>query len=163
MSERPITFFVNGTPKSWKAPHFNRMTGTAYQGKPEKVWQQSIWGQAMPYAPEKPFTGPLCVHLTFCFTPPASWPEWRRSWVVENQALMPNKPDIVNLRKAVEDALEGPFWVDDKLVCTGNTEKRYADTPGVRVEITPLLPLPQKKSDLKEPPQEMRKEASDQA
>lgn len=148
--KKPITFFVNGTAKSWKAPQFNRKTGAAYKAKQDKVWQNSIWGQAMPYAPEKPFTCPLWVDLIFLFTPPMSWPDWRRQWMIENRAVMSNLPDSVNLRKAVEDALEGVFWANDKLICMGKTEKRYGDRAGVEIVIRPLLPLPEKKSDLGE-------------
>lgn len=147
-----IRFFVRGTPKSWKETQFNRKTGHAYKPKQNVIWQTSILGQAMPHAPATPFDCPLRVDLEFVFAIPISWPQWKREWAlqrVRTGKLVPYlTSDRENLMKAVFDALEGPFWVNDRIVVTGPVTKRYGVEPGVWVTIVPLRPLPQRKSDL---------------
>lgn len=145
MSDR-IEFFISGTPKSWKAPQFNKKTGAAYKGKQEKVWRESIWGQAMPHAPETPWTGPVHISLVFQFLIPKSWPKWKREYVLTHQCYPDGGPDYINLAKAFEDALKGIFFVDDRQIAWGRIFKKYvANNPGVRVELSRLPGIPDKK------------------
>jgi len=148
MSADRIIFCINGTPKSWKAPQFNRKTGNAYKPKQEKVWRESVWGQAMAYAPETPWDGPVRITLMFELPVPKSWPKWKRDWVEEHPFAYPTvKPDWVNVAKALEDALKGIFFIDDRQVAWAQVEKRYAgkDGPGVSVVLERLEGIPDKR------------------
>ncbi|GAH63528.1 unnamed protein product, partial [marine sediment metagenome] len=112
-----ISFFIRGTPKAWKAPQFNRKSGNAYKPKQEKLWQDSIWGQAMPHAPDEPWSGPISVHLLFYLPIPRSWANWKRAWIQNQvQAHHVTRPDADNLSKAVLDALKGAFFLDDRQI-----------------------------------------------
>ena len=144
MSDR-IEFFISGTPKSWKAPQFNRKTGSVYKGKQEKAWQESIWGQAMPHAPETPWTGPVMMTLIFHMPIPQSWPKWKRELVGRGAWYCDRKPDWTNLAKAFEDALKGVFFVDDSQVVLVCCLKMWHELAGVRVVLKKLPGLPDKK------------------
>ena len=45
------------------------------------------------------------------------------------------KYDRDNLDKFVLDALNGKFWLDDKIVCSGNITKFYSDIPRTEIYI----------------------------
>lgn len=158
MSE--ITFFIHGTPRSWKETRFTK-TGHAYKPKENVVWQDSILGQAMQHAPAKPFDCPLRVDVEFVYAMPKSWPKWKREWAlgrIKVSHFLPNTTsDRENLMKPFFDALEGPFWVNDRLVATGLVSTSYGLEPGIQVTIVPLLPLPQRKSDLVAAPEPARR------
>lgn len=153
-----ITFFVHGTPRSWKAPEFNRKTGAVYKPAQDKVWGQSVWGQAAAYKPETPHRGPVSVHLVFYQPIPRSWPNWRRRYVQGQYTEC--TPDWDNLAKGFIDALKGMFFLDDRQICDGHAERRYEYWdpawngrfmgPGVLVRMTFLPSLPTKKAELPE-------------
>jgi len=146
MSES-IEFFISGTPKSWKAPQFNRKTGSVYKGKQEKAWQESVWGQAMPYKPETPWAGPVFLNVTFFLPIPRSWPKWKQEMARLHKGYPMGKPDRTNLLKAFEDVLTGLFYRDDAQIVTGWVGKTYEDErgPGVAVALEKLPGLPDHK------------------
>jgi len=47
-------------------------------------------------------------------------------------------PDLTKMVRAVEDALTGIIWRDDKQVAEQHTRKRYADKPGAEILIETL-------------------------
>jgi Holliday junction resolvase RusA-like endonuclease len=146
MSEDQIEFEIKGTPKSWKAPQFNRKTGNVYKPKQDRTWQESIWGQAMPYAPQKPWTGPLQLHLAFRFLAPRSWPKWKAEIVADRGWPMTSRPDLDNLTKNILDALKGVFFVDDAQIVWSGAGKGYvAQNPGVTVRLFALPRAPERK------------------
>ena len=146
MSER-ITLLIKGTPKSWKAPQFNRKTGSVYKPKQEKAWQESVWGQTMPYAPPEPWTGPIQLRLKFEFAIPKSWPKWKREFAHTEVVWPDSGPDYDNLAKAIVDALKGVFFVDDRQIALAEIEKDWAgkDGPAAVVILEKLPGLPDTK------------------
>ena len=146
MTDR-ISFRINGEPRSWKAPQFNRKTGSAYKPKQEKVWQESIWGQAMPYAPAEPWTGPVGLIVRFRFPMPKTWPKWKKA---KEQVWHDSSPDLSNLVKALEDALKGVFFEDDRQVVSCRAQKtRWAGAPCVDVRMYRLPGLPETRAEAK--------------
>lgn len=67
------------------------------------------------------------VRLTveFVVAPPKTLPKTRRYPVV--------RPDLDKLLRSIGDALTGVMYHDDSQVVTILAQKRYGDTPGVRV------------------------------
>jgi len=144
-----ISFFVKGTAVSWRAPQFNRTTGNAYKPKAqgEKAWQNSVWGQAMCYAPKEPWTGPVRMDLIFYVPCAKSWPKWKKEVIASNRFHCDTGQDATNLRKAFEDALKGVFFVDDRQV-DGDTIRTWVANPedaGVLVSLKKLPGLPERK------------------
>lgn len=106
-------------------------------------------GRAMAYTPEKtvnfealvrfyaqqarvPFieAGPLVLTVEFVRTFPKSMPKKRRA--TERPTT---KPDLSNLLKGVEDALNGVAWRDDSQLVDVRMTKRYGDVPETIVRI----------------------------
>lgn len=132
-----IRFRIEGTPKAWRRPRFNRTTGAIFTASQDQTWRDSIWGQAMPFAPKvNCLDWPVRLDLVFYFPIPKSLSAKKRS-ALQGQPHC-GRPDLDNLLKAVVDALTGPFWFDDKQIYEMHIGKLYSTIsgrPGVAVDI----------------------------
>lgn len=108
----------------------------------DKAWRESMGIAMMP----QPWRGPLRVDLTFYLPRP-------KAHYRSNGELKPNapifcesKPDRDNADKAVLDALgDLGLFADDKQVCQGWIEKRYAcgegsNIPGCKIKVQEAQP-----------------------
>ena len=79
---------------------------------------------------------PVCLEVVFTFQRPKSHHK-SNDRTKPLRACAPDHPrneaDRDKLLRAVQDALEGVIYTNDKLVCEGPVSKVYGDTPGVRV------------------------------
>lgn len=140
---RYILFFPR-LPARWTAPSFraitnkqgelvrNPKTGCAVlarfkkgeAGKQERAWQQEVHDairkEALPWADPKCFA--LRVSIVVRYPAPKSMPQKRRG--VPQPKL--TAPDITNLRKTVEDALQGAICSNDAIIFSGYIEKWIA-------------------------------------
>lgn len=83
-----------------------------------------------PHAPAKPLDGPVRLVVKWLF--PA---EGRRP----DGSYKTTRPDTDNLEKALKDEMTRlGFWHDDAQVASEITEKFWADTPGIYIEVRPL-------------------------
>lgn len=105
---------------------------------PSKTDKADLLAIVRDNAPDKPFTCPLRVDITFYFARPKSH---YRTGRYEGQ-LKPHiplwhtkRPDRDNLDKFVLDALDGVFWLDDSIVCDGRLRKLYDDRPRTEIDI----------------------------
>ena len=83
-----------------------------------------------PYAPERPFGGPVQLLVKWCFPSDGRHAdgEWKTT-----------KPDTDNLDKALKDEMTRlRFWRDDAQVASEISEKFWADVPGVFVKVVAL-------------------------
>jgi Holliday junction resolvase RusA-like endonuclease len=69
---------------------------------------------------------------------PASWSGKKQRQALAGEVMPKAKPDTDNVIKAVFDGLNGVVWRDDVLVVDLHVRKRFAATPGVRVEVWAL-------------------------
>ena len=70
---------------------------------------------------------------------PVSWSKKKQQAALAGD-LIPGKPDLDNVAKAVLDALNGVIYVDDKQVVRLVAEKRYSFEPRVEVYVHEVLP-----------------------
>ena len=90
---------------------------------------------------QEPLDCAVQLYCEFVFARPAShWTTKGALSAAGRRATHPGKPDLSKIVRAVEDALSGIAYDDDKRVVDyGGTHKRYADTRaavgGVRVEL----------------------------
>lgn len=107
---------------------------------PQKKLQEQIYWTAraqMPpttlNTPQPPYDTPLEVTMTFHMPIPPSYSRKKRE-------LLPNtphhhKPDLSNLVKFYEDALEGCCWTNDSIISTLTTTKLYSELPRTVITI----------------------------
>jgi Holliday junction resolvase RusA-like endonuclease len=69
---------------------------------------------------------------------PVSWPKKKQQAALAGD-LIPGKPDLDNVAKAVLDALNGVIYEDDKQVIRLVAEKRYSVEPRVEVYVHEVL------------------------
>lgn len=80
----------------------------------------------------------VAVRMLILCPVPASWSKRKQAEALSGLVLPTTKPDVDNVEKAVFDGINGVVWRDDVLVVDVQKTKRYAATPGVRVEIRPM-------------------------
>ena len=72
--------------------------------------------------------GPVELSLSFEYAYPKSWAAWRRV-----PALHVSPPDLDNLVKLVQDALNGICWHDDREVAIVSARKMWAPRDGIMI------------------------------
>lgn len=84
-----------------------------------------------PYAPKRPFGGPVRLVVKWIFPADGHKPgEWKTT-----------KPDTDNLQKALKDTMTRlHFWQDDAQVASEIVEKFWGDPCGIFVQIDSLEP-----------------------
>ncbi len=111
--------------------------------KEEEAFQEYVWGVLtagpVPLWPQIPprLEQPLLVKFQFEYSPLKTWPRWKKQ-ECERGLLFPrvSSPDVSNLVKFVEDALNGFLWIDDKVIVTEEAFKCHgANGPRTVVEV----------------------------
>lgn len=77
----------------------------------------------------KPLDGPLAVHITYWMPMIKSMPKWKQRDILRGLPYWHSvKPDISNLLKLTEDALNEIAWGDDGRISRVIMDKLYAPT-----------------------------------
>ena len=143
-----VPHFGSGMSKSGKKFHFQTRTR---KSRPENLspdlehWQKLIRDEAIMAMNEDPYTElklprscPISLTITFVDRPlPGNqynqiwFPGIKQNAKGEWVKLGNHEPDLTNLVKAVEDALQGVVYHNDFQVRMQHAEMRYGYTPGV--------------------------------
>ena len=147
MQGKSIVFTVPGIPVAkGRARSFVRNGHVAHYTPEKTVLYENLVKMAAQIAmgfsvldPHKPLDPPIdgaCeLHLTLHMPIPASWSTKKRLAALSGLILPTVKPDTSNVLKAIEDALNGVVWVDDKQVVDHHIRRRYSDTPKAIVDV----------------------------
>ncbi len=81
---------------------------------------------------------PLEVELIAGLSIPSSKSKKWKQAAAEGVEKPTKKPDVDNLIKIIMDALSGVIYKDDKQIIKMSVEKRYAEQPGVTLEVRVL-------------------------
>lgn len=81
---------------------------------------------------------PISMRIVALYNIPVSWSK-RKQQLALNGELIPGKPDLDNVAKAVLDALNGVVYQDDKQVIRLVIEKSYSFEPRVEVYVHEVL------------------------
>lgn len=119
-----IQFSVEIKPVAWGRVNRSR-TGHAYVPEKTRRFKIDFARAASRYKPAAPFTTALELWVNFTLIPPKT----------RKKPHPIVRPDLDNYCKAVLDALNGIFWVDDSQIVTLMSRKRYGDEPRIAVEI----------------------------
>lgn len=121
----PIAPIAKGRPRFTKAGHCYTPDETRkYERQLAAIAREAYRGQ--------PLTGPLKLSIVFCVPKPKR-PKFKLPAV---------RPDLDNYVKAVKDALNGIYWVDDGQIVHINASKVYASVPMITLEISEVQSEP---------------------
>lgn len=140
----PISFFVEGIAKpagskrGFYAKKIKRVIITDDCAK-SKDWKIDVKAAAA-----LAYTGPLidlplAVKFTFLIRrPKCHYRTGKNAHLLRDSApkFPTTKPDVLKLARGVEDAMTGIIYTDDSLIVSERLFKRYADRPGVMIEIS---------------------------
>lgn len=141
-NEKEIWLVIKGKPISKSRPRFTR-TGHVYTPQATRQAEQLIENEWIRQTNDRaPHTGPIMIHLQFVFTPPASWPKWKREQAAGGRILHTTKPDVDNLAKLVLDALNGHAWIDDSQISCTIATKHYGVEARTQIWIKNYDPTP---------------------
>lgn len=139
----PLVITIPGAPVPKARPKFARMgnfvraytpAGTEkYERRVKALAQAEMMttGMAM-------MLGPVRLEVVLTLPIRASWSK-RKKLAAETGALLPAiKPDLDNLLKALQDALNHIVFHDDSQIVDLHVTKQYGVTPGAKITVTAL-------------------------
>lgn len=136
--ETAITFDVPGIPvakgrarsfvRNGHVAHYTPEKTANYENLVKLAAQQAMGGRS-------PFVGACELDLVLHMPVPASWSNKKRLAALAGEIRPTSKPDCSNVLKAIEDAMNGVVWVDDKQAADVRIKKRYAVTPKAIVQV----------------------------
>lgn len=103
-------------------------------------------------AQDPPLAGALRFQLQIRLPTPQAWPLWKRQAAFLGEVVPTYRPDISNVLKACEDALNGIVYGDDCQLVEESQVKRYARPghEGVTIMVSVLSAAPAGVSNQKE-------------
>lgn len=128
-----IQFTVMGDPVAQGRPRFARRGKfvSTYDPPKSKSFKETVKWQAIECgANKKLLEGPLKLTLVFRFQRPKGH-SGKKGLRPSAPAYHITKPDLNNLTKGVEDALEGICYARDQQICESYQRKEYADNGSV--------------------------------
>ena len=133
-----LKFEVPGSPIGQGRPKFSTINGHAVAYDPEKsrnykAYVKLLATQAMK---EQGFTmidGPCCLDILACFEVPKSKSKKFREAALNGLERPTKKPDLSNIVKGIEDALNGLAYKDDSSIVFLSVAKCYSEVPRVEV------------------------------
>ncbi|MCP1969916.1 MULTISPECIES: RusA family crossover junction endodeoxyribonuclease [Bradyrhizobium] len=141
MSE-PVTFNVLGPPQGkGRARAFVR-GGRVGHYTPQKTrsYESLIFGAAVDAMGSRaPFGEAVELTLRAIYPIPASWSEKKRQRAIVGELKPTKKPDLDNVAKVFNDAMNGVVYVDDSQVILIHLEKRYGPQPLVVCTVKPIF------------------------
>lgn len=118
-------------------PRFSRKTGRAYKDSVDQQYEEAIAGFYLSAAREMSnFTGPVALSIKAYYTKPKSWSRQRAA----RELYKISKPDLSNIVKAIEDALNRKAYADDAQVIQHSAWKGWGDRDEIVVEVSRIEP-----------------------
>lgn len=137
----PVTISLAGAPQGKGRARAFLRAGHISHYTPEKTrtYEGMIRVAAMAEIGNKP---PIEDAVEFVmraiFPVPQSWSGKKRQQALTGEIKPGKKPDLDNIAKAWNDALNGVVYRDDSLICRMTLEKRYGPQALVVVTVRPL-------------------------
>lgn len=138
-----LTFSMSGLPRGQGRPRATTRGGHPTVYKPTADRKYEAWVAKVAQAAmngRDPLEGPLSVSLRFRMPIPASQNRRVKGSMAAGDIPPCTKPDLSNLTKAIEDAMNGVVYVDDSQIVRGFQTKIYAEHPGVDVRVEAFQP-----------------------
>lgn len=134
----PVTFTLLGQPVGKGRARAVRRGNFIAHYTPDKT--RSYEGMvrheaALAMAGRNPIDVPVEMTMVAIFGVPASWSKKRQAAALTGEIRPGSKPDLSNITKACEDAINGVVLRDDSLIVSTRAEKRYGPQPLVAVTV----------------------------
>jgi Holliday junction resolvase RusA-like endonuclease len=136
----PVTVVLLGEPVAWARAAGGR-TRALFTPKKQRnnaaalkiAAQQEMLSRGQP-----PFACALVGQITAEMAIPSSWSKKKQISARLGNIWPAKRPDLSNICKQIEDALNGVVFVDDALIVRYDTmQKRYSDQPKIVVTYRP--------------------------
>lgn len=131
-----ISLVIPGPPRGKGRPRFTRQ-GHAYTDAKTRAYEKHIrtlfiekYGRDF-----VPLEGPIEMEIIVGFPIPASASKKRRQEMLWGHECPTKRPDLSNLVKGPEDALNGLAYKDDAQVVSFAAIKQYSSKPRVEIKI----------------------------
>jgi Holliday junction resolvase RusA-like endonuclease len=139
MTYARIAFDIPGDPFGKQSPRSTR-AGRTYTPKPTVDYMNTVRAIALQHFP-RPFVGPVRITIRAVVSVPPSWSAKKRSEHVWRWCE--KKPDMSNIFKGIEDALNRIAYEDDRqIVEYGPSAKTWGERGNVVVVVEALTEQP---------------------
>jgi len=91
---------------------------------------------AVTYPDHKPWLGPVAICISCHYSIPASTSKKKKEMMLTTELLPLKKPDLSNVLKIIEDALNKIAYNDDSQIVGAQIYKKYSETPKVEIILT---------------------------
>ena len=107
-----------------------------YTPQKTRSYEALIFGAAIGAMGDRPpFDEAVTIEMRAIYPIPASWSERKRQKALVGEIKPTTKPDLDNVAKCWNDAMNGVVYTDDACVVIMMLEKRYGPEPLVTVTI----------------------------
>ena len=107
----------------------------AYDPPKSKAYKALVRRYAAQNAPTEPLDGAVTLYVQIYRSVPKSWSKKKREAAIAGVIQPTTKPDVSNIVKGIEDALNGIWYKDDSQIVHEYSMKQYAREPGVIVKM----------------------------
>ena len=137
---------IPGSPIGQGRPKFSTINGHAKAYDPEKsrnykAYVKLLATQAMKEQGFEMIEGPCSLDILAFFEVPKSKSKKFKERALEGLERPTKKPDLSNIVKGIEDALNGLVYKDDSSIVYLSVGKYYSDVPRVEVILRECLEL----------------------
>ena len=135
-------FDVIGTPIAKGRPRFSRRGKyvTTYTPKKTVEYENLVKRYYLEkYKTDELMEGYLKIELKFFMPIVKSTSKKNKQLMIEQKLFPDKKPDLSNLVKSVEDALNGIAFKDDSQIIESHSYKYYSDEPKVTIKISNVI------------------------
>jgi len=123
-----IEFTVYGNPKGLKRHRVRRIKDKIHSFDPSSGDKADLLAAVQQHRPPKPIGVASYLYVTAYHQRPKA--HYNKKGLKDNAPVFYDKtPDCDNVFKFIADALNGIFWIDDKLIVAGSIVQFYSDTP----------------------------------
>lgn len=107
----------------------------AYDPPKSKAYKARVRQYAARNAPKEPLEGAVTLGVQIFRSVPKSWSKKKHEAAYAGLIWPTTKPDVSNIVKGIEDALNGIWYKDDSQIVHEYSMKQYAREPGVIVKM----------------------------
>ncbi len=135
MEESKVSFVVPGQPNAKQRPRWSgHHTYTPKETVNYETYIKEMF--VISYPDFVPLEGPLRMTVTAWLLIPKSTSKKKAKLMKERVIRPTKKPDMSNILKSAEDALNTLAYHDDKQIVTCICHKYYSEKPRLEIEIT---------------------------